>query len=355
MSVAHSNAGGDIAVRVLAQLKEAVKADRLDQDGSPTTAGRHDAGALVHGAQSAFGQLESACSAVIAHVVDAYARMEKAEQATAEARAAADVSTQRARLEADVEIRALREEVTQLRGELAAYRERIRVVCEQGSAAELDGLEPLPDNALVQQIAAHRAQLLAVAEELESARSQCSELNRRLEQERSNRARLIAAVQALQHQGPAVSALPVPVADRRSLSTASSAGASVSATVNSAKPSKKTTPVSEANDVHRSRDEGASSASFDAAGYARQLLDNVEAVHASDVEAGVAAPELVERLTCNLDYAADVFARRAAHYPAQAGVFEQQLTAVLDEKGASMFGRHLSIAAHAHQAKVAAL
>ncbi len=84
--------------------------------------------------------------------------------------------------------------------------------------------------------------------------------------------------------------------------------------------------------------------------YARLLLDEVEYIYAADVSAGKQNIELVEQLTQNLRCAQDSFARRLAAAPVAdfaASLFEDQLNGLLDTKGASSFGRHLSIAAAA--------
>ena len=60
--------------------------------------------------------------------------------------------------------------------------------------------------------------------------------------------------------------------------------------------------------------------------------------------------ELVDRITGNLRYAATVFARRVGFASGRGNdIFDQQLTAMLDAKGGSVFGRHLAIAAHDYE------
>jgi hypothetical protein len=84
--------------------------------------------------------------------------------------------------------------------------------------------------------------------------------------------------------------------------------------------------------------------------YATLLLDELEFVYSSDVAAGRPNAELVERLTENLRCAQDSYARRRESVNASdntSDLFEDRLNAVLDAKGATAFGRHLSVAAAA--------
>jgi hypothetical protein len=86
---------------------------------------------------------------------------------------------------------------------------------------------------------------------------------------------------------------------------------------------------------------------FEPPEYARQLLDDIEAVYAADVASGLVADDLVDRLVSNLTYGAEVFARRLedASVP-RTSVFEQQLINVLNTNGETSFGRRLAVAAH---------
>lgn len=83
---------------------------------------------------------------------------------------------------------------------------------------------------------------------------------------------------------------------------------------------------------------------FDGAGYASQLLDHLESVYLADEAAGIPPSELVDRLVANLLYASEVFVRRGGEGNAFQA-FERQLTAALDAKGGTSFGRRLAVAA----------
>jgi hypothetical protein len=86
---------------------------------------------------------------------------------------------------------------------------------------------------------------------------------------------------------------------------------------------------------------------FEPPEYARQLLDDIEAVYAADVASGLVADDLVDRLASNLTYGAEVFARRLeiASVP-ETSLFEQQLINVLNTNAETSFGRRLAVAAH---------
>ena len=84
--------------------------------------------------------------------------------------------------------------------------------------------------------------------------------------------------------------------------------------------------------------------------YAMLLLDEVEYVYGADVSSGKKNVDLVERLTGNLRCAQEAYARRLESVPQPDGgpdLFDERLNTVLDTKGATAFGRHLSVAAAA--------
>lgn len=83
-------------------------------------------------------------------------------------------------------------------------------------------------------------------------------------------------------------------------------------------------------------------------GYAASLLDEVESMYMLDVGLGLHPAALVDRLTANLTYAQDACARRfaSAGIP-EADIFDERLTALLDLKATTPFGRHLAIASYA--------
>ncbi len=84
--------------------------------------------------------------------------------------------------------------------------------------------------------------------------------------------------------------------------------------------------------------------------YAALLLDEIEYIYEADASAGKQNMELVEQLTENLRCAQESYARRLASatvIDSRADLFEERLNTLIDGKGATSFGRHLSIAAAA--------
>jgi chemotaxis protein histidine kinase CheA len=84
--------------------------------------------------------------------------------------------------------------------------------------------------------------------------------------------------------------------------------------------------------------------------YATLLLDEVEYIYGSDVSAGKQNLQLVEQLTENLRCARETFVRRlssTAVGESGLGIFEERMNTLIDVRGATPFGRHLSIAAAA--------
>jgi hypothetical protein len=84
--------------------------------------------------------------------------------------------------------------------------------------------------------------------------------------------------------------------------------------------------------------------------YAALLLDEIEYIYEADASAGKQNMELVEQLTENLRCAQESYTRRLASatvIDSRADLFEERLNSLIDGKGATSFGRHLSIAAAA--------
>jgi hypothetical protein len=80
--------------------------------------------------------------------------------------------------------------------------------------------------------------------------------------------------------------------------------------------------------------------------YVKQLFDQIEAIYRSDLGSATDTSDVVDRLTANLRYAHDVFARRVSSADGgDLALFEQQLAILLDARSETSFGRHLAIAA----------
>jgi hypothetical protein len=249
--------------------------------------------------KEALGRLEWACSAIVA---ESTAAADTAKKRVAEVKSEAEAAALRARLEAQTEIADLRSMVDRLRIDVQTERDRSQFTDEPfGTGAE----QPTRDAPLKPPLSAasYGSRLLALREELDASRTECSDLARQLDVEKAHRARLMAGVQAI--QDPSTAATP-------------SAAPHVT------------------GGLH-----------FDPPEYARQLLDNIEAVYAADVASGLMPDDLVARLAANLTYGAEVFARRlgSAAVPGTS-VFDEQLMIVLQTRGEVSFGRHLAVAAY---------
>jgi hypothetical protein len=141
----------------------------------------------IAGVDEAVGDLEQACSAIIAQVVENHAKAtavaETAEKRVAEVNAEADAAVQRAQLEAQIKIVDLEGVIERLRSELQAQREPRQVA----PLYDGDGENPKSDGELqpIELVALYRSQLLAVREELKASRMECSDLARQREVEKA--------------------------------------------------------------------------------------------------------------------------------------------------------------------------
>jgi hypothetical protein len=84
------------------------------------------------------------------------------------------------------------------------------------------------------------------------------------------------------------------------------------------------------------------------ADHVKRLLDQAKDMYLADMKSGTPPVEVVDRLTSILRYSRDLVLHRSADNPA-AGMeaFNEEVNRLLDAEGASSFGRHLSIAAFA--------
>ncbi len=171
-----------------------------------------------------------------------------------------------------------------------------------------------------------QVEIAALREELEASRTECSDLARQLDVEKANRPRLMAAVQAI----PNVTPFPA-------------VASAVEALDHAGAPSREPSAVAMPSAAQRVT----GGLHFDPSDYARQLLDNIEAVYAADVASGLMPGDLVARLAGNLAYGAEVFARRLGSAAVEGTTaFDEQVTIVLQTRGDVSFGRHLAVAAY---------
>ena len=80
--------------------------------------------------------------------------------------------------------------------------------------------------------------------------------------------------------------------------------------------------------------------------HAVRLLKHVEEMYGSDVEAGTQGADLHGRLLENLDCARRLYAQRiSVEGPGAAGLLEDQLARLLDDRAGTPFGRDLTAVA----------
>jgi hypothetical protein len=310
--------------------------------------------------------MESAFKAIVAQMLDAHAESvaiaERANKRAADIESAAQAAAQRARLESDIELGHSNDLVERLQAELERLREQLHVEANRivPDTAEA-GAERL------QREAAHRSEMIALREELQASRAECTDLAHQIELEKAKHARLIAGVRSIQQTKPPAaligfvvsgdSATPeriaVPEAPREPVPSLvidtplASAKTIETGAQTAAVPPEVVVPQAAAAAQTASGD---TALDFDATEYAHRLLDEIEAVYDADTNSGLSSDELIGRLSGNLKYGAAVFARRLGGASAEAGsLFDQQLTARHDEKGETRFGRHLRVATYEYR------
>jgi hypothetical protein len=79
--------------------------------------------------------------------------------------------------------------------------------------------------------------------------------------------------------------------------------------------------------------------------YAGSLVRELEQMHAADVQSGLSATELQERLKGNLEYARSIYNSRIALEGADAaGLLDEELASMIKAQQATPFGRDLAVA-----------
>jgi len=339
--------------------------------------------------------MESAFKAIVAQMLDAHAESvaiaERANKRAADIESAAQAAAQRARLESDIELGHSNDLVERLQTELQRLREQLHLDANRGEVDTADEAE------MSQREAAHRSEMIALREELQASRAECTELAHQIEIEKAKHARLIAGVRSIQQTKPPAALIgfvvsgdsatpervaapeaprePVPgvVIDTapapaktiepaaQSAAVPDTVAAPQAAAVLQAAPVPQAATVPQPAAVPAALAVPQAAAAppaasvrntldFDAIEYAHRLLDEIEAVYDADTNSGLSSDELIGRLSGNLKYGAAVFARRLGVAAAEGeSLFDQQLTARHDEKGETRFGRHLRVATYEYR------
>ena len=105
-------------------------------------------------------------------------------------------------------------------------------------------------------------------------------------------------------------------------------------------------PVNRSLKLVGSTSSAATGSSTDLVEYVTQMLDEIERIYWADSGTAVTPAELLDRLTANLRYASDAFTRRSGSVPGAGSLLEQHVTALLETKAETAFGRHLGFAAY---------
>lgn len=105
-------------------------------------------------------------------------------------------------------------------------------------------------------------------------------------------------------------------------------------------------PVNRSLKLVGSTSSAATGSSTDLVEYVTQMLDEIERIYWADSGTDVTPAELLDRLTANLRYASDAFTRRSGSVPGAGSLLEQHVTALLETKAETAFGRHLGFAAY---------
>lgn len=270
--------------------------------------------------------------------------------------------------ETDAAIREVRSEAqserAEHRGELQAARARL----EEERALRLRAEEASVDaeRVRVEAASAYELHVRAMQVELESARAESGRLQQLWDAEHVERNRLAAVLYAIQR---AVSSLETVYAAE----TVHAASAPIEAlwTADSPTDSPEALPGVEPRGVAtfsrvpdpcpevvmvppvdrnltliKTKQPSNTETRDEPVAYAKELLDQVEAMYWADLESSRSPAEAVNRLTDHLRYARTVFARRVSAADAEPTLFDEQVVELLDAKSATSFGAHLAFSAY---------
>jgi hypothetical protein len=230
--------------------------------------------------------------------------------------------------------------------ESAAQRSRAEA---QGEIAQLQRtIDRLRD-----ELQAERDWLKVANTELTLARQAASQLKEELEAERTAKARFAATLETVRllvtetdpdQQGPDPARRPTHHAAEDSHEThdPETAADAAFAEFQSAdlKLATRHTPPPAAAAPHAH-----TPSTLDSSGHIAQLLAQVEEIYRSDLKSAEGTSEVVARLAANLGYARDALARRLDSTDSDdAALFDRHLSALIDSRSGTPFGRHLAMA-----------
>jgi len=261
--------------------------------------------------------------------------------ATIEAVAAA----QQTRAQAEIEIVELQAVLDRQQDDLQVERDMVKSAYEQldmerGARAQAESERDEAQRVSQEILSTTESKAQAIRAECDAQKAELSLVRQQLEAERAERSKLMATFQAVQHalsfgQSGDVAFEPVtPVETRRQEKPADLQSDAARTDLQSSPVADEQIPVVEPYP--------------EAVEHVKRLLEEAEAMYWTDLNSGRPPVEVVDRLTGILRYARDlVVGRWGSDECDAAGLFEQQVTVLLDSKAETSFGRHLSISAFA--------
>ena len=299
--------------------------------------------------QATLASVDRACQAAVDEEHDPGNKVpELVERIVAAATTEADGAIRQVRAEAEREIAAHREQLQTARAELA-HEQTIRLHAEaaRGEAERL----------LAEAASAHDSQVRLMQTQLEAERAESARLWQQLDAEHVERVRLAAALDAIQRAVSSVetvrtpSELPNHVPRIDDQPAASAHAGAVIEPYDAANASQGAASVPEGAidrnlTLVRTRPPADAEAQDELVNYAKELLDQVEAMYCADLESSRSSADVVNRLTDHLRYARTAFARRVNAADGEPTLFDDQVVMLLDAKATTAFGGHLAFSAY---------
>jgi chromosome segregation ATPase len=316
------------------------------------------------------GPLEAELSGIIDRLMTRAAA--EADAAVARARATGQIELEAAHTALEEQTRrndAVTESLLQSEIQCEELRVKLRVECdhataarqahetEQSARARAEAAYDEAQTVREQIVSAYESRLHAAHAELVAIRAEVAGLKEQLEADTAERARLMAAFRTVQ-QACAVAEpkADTPVARVQHEPSATTPGECTpendvtEATIQTDDDRTPAPPTTSAAD-RRLKLVASSQAAPGAAPphlleYFKELFEQIDEMYRVDQRAH-SSVDVVDRLSANLRYARDVFVQRASSEGLiGATLFEQELSAKLDEVSATSLGRHLAVAAY---------
>jgi hypothetical protein len=250
-------------------------------------------------------------------------------------------AAQQTRAQAETEIEGFRQalaghevDLQEARGAVKSANEQLDI--ERAARARAESERDAAQR-INQQIA---SQLQTARDETDSVRAELARLQKRLEAESADRSRLMTTFQAVQNalslaQSGDVEFAPVTL-EGRPQEVPRDARSDAAPAHYDCERSALADPVVEIEPFP------------EVVEHAKRLLEQAEAMYRTDLDSGRPPIEVVDRLAAILRYSRDlVIDRWRSDVCDAAAVFEREISALLDAKAETSFGRHLSIATFA--------